>query len=276
MDSTFIAIVQKLVSDQGKNALINVAKCKAFLADYTRSEYKKESSLLLQALEAGVAKEIDSTQELEICRQQQVRHLQDDYFLAKEIAVEIVDMLAFVLGASTKMPKPQTALDTAVVSAQPSSSPITSPHWGKTNSDLRTKAPALFDIDVSGTITNYSGSSKDIVIPANISGIPVTSIGVKAFKKKKLTSVTIPNNVVSINEYAFQVNKLITVIIPNSVTSIGELAFYLNDLTSITIGNNVTFTRGDNTFNYNHFPYKGAGTYVLKNHWLWGNCLQKM
>jgi hypothetical protein len=58
MDAAFITIVQKLVSEQGKEALLNAARCKALLADYTRGEYKKESRLLLQALEAGVAKAI--------------------------------------------------------------------------------------------------------------------------------------------------------------------------------------------------------------------------
>ncbi|GHU76336.1 hypothetical protein FACS189461_3790 [Spirochaetia bacterium] len=59
MDKAFIAIVQKLVTEQGKETLLNAAKCKGLLADYTANEYKKESRLLLQAVEAGVAKAID-------------------------------------------------------------------------------------------------------------------------------------------------------------------------------------------------------------------------
>jgi tetratricopeptide (TPR) repeat protein len=105
MDTTFITIVQKLVSEQGKESLLNAARCKAILADYTRGEYKKESRLILQALEAGAAKVIDSTQELQICKQQQVRLLQDDYFLAEAMAAEVVDVLAFVLrGDASKTP----------------------------------------------------------------------------------------------------------------------------------------------------------------------------
>jgi hypothetical protein len=42
MDSTFITILQKLISEQGKEALLNPAKCKALLADYTHGEYKKD------------------------------------------------------------------------------------------------------------------------------------------------------------------------------------------------------------------------------------------
>ncbi|MDR2865546.1 MAG: zinc-ribbon domain-containing protein [Spirochaetaceae bacterium] len=97
MDTVFIATVQKLVTEQGKEALFNTAKCKSFLADYTKGEYKKESRLLLQAIEAGVAKAIDSTRELQICKQQQTRCLHEEYFLTEEIAAELVDMLTLVL-----------------------------------------------------------------------------------------------------------------------------------------------------------------------------------
>jgi hypothetical protein len=97
MNIEFTAIIQTLVAEQGKGALFSAAKCKAMLADYTRNEYKKESRLLVQAVEAGVAKAIAETQELEICKLQQAKLLQDDYSLAPDMAVDVVDMLAAVL-----------------------------------------------------------------------------------------------------------------------------------------------------------------------------------
>lgn len=58
---------------------------------------------------------------------------------------------------------------------------------------------------------------------------------------KKLTSITIPDNVVSIGCMAFgYCNSLSSINIPNSVTSIGSFAFSCTNLTSITIPNNVT------------------------------------
>jgi hypothetical protein len=84
-------------SPSSKEALLNPAKCKAFLADYTKGDYKKESRLFLQALDAGVQKAIDTTEELEICKKQQTRVLKEEYFLAAEIAVDVVETLAFVL-----------------------------------------------------------------------------------------------------------------------------------------------------------------------------------
>jgi hypothetical protein len=97
MNQGFIAILQQLISEQGKEALLNPAKCKAFLADYTHGEYKKESRLLLQALEAGVPKAILTTVELEICKQQQVSVLKEEHFLSAEAAADVVDALTLVL-----------------------------------------------------------------------------------------------------------------------------------------------------------------------------------
>jgi hypothetical protein len=42
----FIKIVQQVVAEQGKDTVINPAKCKVFLPDYTKGEYAKERRLL--------------------------------------------------------------------------------------------------------------------------------------------------------------------------------------------------------------------------------------
>jgi hypothetical protein len=100
------------------------------------------------------------------------------------------------------------------------------------------------------TITGYTGTRKQVVIPQTIEGIRVTEIGQMAFYEKGLVSVTIPNSVTQIRDYAFSDNQLTGVIIPNSVTSIGVRAFGDNRLTSVTIGNSVT-SIGNGAFNYN-------------------------
>ncbi|MDR2193210.1 MAG: hypothetical protein LBP19_01880 [Treponema sp.] len=53
------------------------------------------------------------------------------------------------------------------------------------------------------TLTDYNGSSKNVVIPSHIFGLPIISIG----------------------DFAFEETALMSVIIPDSVTSIGILAF---------------------------------------------------
>ena len=65
-----------------------------------------------------------------------------------------------------------------------------------------------FDPD-TGTLLGYNGPDKDLVIPAEINGVPVTNIGNGVFSDNQLTSVTIPNSVTSIGWWAFFDNRLI-------------------------------------------------------------------
>ena len=76
-------------------------------------------------------------------------------------------------------------------------------------------------------ITGYSGSDTELVIPAQIDGQPVTTIGNYAFSDcTGLTSVTIPEGVTEIGNYVFSgCTSLSEISIPESVISIGESAF---------------------------------------------------
>lgn len=76
-----------------------------------------------------------------------------------------------------------------------------------------------------------------ITIPDN-----VISIGRNAFQSCAFTSITIPNSVTEIGKYAFQYCRyLINVTLPNNITKIGEYLFSeCSGLKSITIPDNVT------------------------------------
>jgi hypothetical protein len=129
----------------------------------------------------------------------------------------------------------------------------------ETKAGLDTRSIMLFKTGTGSdawirTVVGYTGNSKTVVIPSNIFGIPVTSIGESAFSGNNLTSVVIPNSVTSIGSSAFSHpysrNNLTSVVIPNSVTSIGSSAFARNNLTSVVIGNSVT-SIGSSAFSSN-------------------------
>jgi hypothetical protein len=120
-------------------------------------------------------------------------------------------------------------------------------------------------------IRRYEGKNKELTelnIPPQIQGLPVIEIGAYFVKKggpwglPKLSSVIIPDSVITIGSsfqdcgeiasliigkgvktigsHAFSGNKLTEVVIPDGVTSIENSAFSRNQLTSVTIPDSVT------------------------------------
>ena len=128
------------------------------------------------------------------------------------------------------------------------------------------------EIEITSYRASDSACGTDVVIPAEIDGKPVTSIGDSAFYRNQLTSVVIPDSVKSIGGSAFYINeltsvvisdgvesignavfannKLTSVVIPDSVKSIGGSAFYGNQLTSVVILGSVT-SIGEQAFSHN-------------------------
>ena len=103
------------------------------------------------------------------------------------------------------------------------------------------------------TIGNYAFSQCTSLSSINIPE-SVISIGEYTFNHcSSLTSINIPDSVTSIGEYAFNYcSSLTSINIPNTVQSIGQEAFfYCTSLTSINIPDNENFT----TINYRTFSY---------------------
>ncbi|MDR0665620.1 MAG: tetratricopeptide repeat protein [Helicobacteraceae bacterium] len=109
MDAKFIAIVGRLLKEQGADTLINAAKCKAFLNDYAKSEFKRERHLLMIAIEAGAAKEIANASDLDACKKIQIRFLRDELSIDGAAACEIIELLAFLLRDDQNQSIAQTA-----------------------------------------------------------------------------------------------------------------------------------------------------------------------
>ncbi len=88
----------------------------------------------------------------------------------------------------------------------------------------------------------FNSRTTDIVIPATYKGLPVTAIGNQAFYFDLwITSVTMPEGLISIGDYAFTGAglRVKNIVIPDSVEYIGEYAFHSSSLQSVTLGTNL-------------------------------------
>ena len=153
------------------------------------------------------------------------------------------------------------------------------------------------DTDHTATITGFTGSEEEILIPSTIdkindtvgtegSNYTVIAIGRGltgngAFQNSKIIEVILPNSIQIIQDTAFWgCQNLISVVIPSSVTSIGTRAFYdCGSLTSITIPERVTSIGYDAFYSCNltsvtidsSYAYQNAGAsyntcgYLLQN-----------
>jgi len=99
MEAEFVEIVRKLVSERGKTELFNAKLCRSALADLTRNKYIKERNLILLAVESGAAKAIDGVNrsDLQICKQRQIRKLEEEYNCKQSAAEEVVNILTLIL-----------------------------------------------------------------------------------------------------------------------------------------------------------------------------------
>jgi formylglycine-generating enzyme required for sulfatase activity len=100
-------------------------------------------------------------------------------------------------------------------------------------------------------ITKYAGKSTELMIPPRIGDRPVTEIGERAFVKKGLVLVAIPESVIFIGNMAFADNQISTV-------SIGS---------NVYIANNAFDNTGYNSFSAGFYNAQGRKAGVYSNSW---------
>lgn len=93
--------------------------------------------------------------------------------------------------------------------------------------------------DGTVTITKYIGQDLDIVVPAEIDGIPVTGIGAEAFDVDNcwdFRSIRLPEGIVTIGDGAFyNCGNLKELVLPNSLVNLGGRLFCNSGITNISI-----------------------------------------
>ncbi len=96
--------------------------------------------------------------------------------------------------------------------------------------------------DQTATITRYTGTAEEVVVPSVIDGYPVKTIGYGALQHtRNLKSVTISEGIQIIERAAFNCSHMVDISIPDSVTYIGTSAFDgCRFLKSVAIPDNVT------------------------------------
>ena len=103
------------------------------------------------------------------------------------------------------------------------------------------EAQDVWTTDGAGTITGYTGTDTDVVVPLKIGGEMITTVG--GFKgNTNITSVTIPEGFTKIQDGAFGgCTNLTDITIPEGVTTIGHETFNgCTNLTNIKIPKGVT------------------------------------
>lgn len=122
------------------------------------------------------------------------------------------------------------------------------------------------DVEKGVSVVGYKGQNTDIVIPSEIQGKKVVSIGEDAFYgSENLKSVVIPEGVTDIKCGAFfRCRNLITVTFPDTLKVIEVSAFaYCTSLTKITIPTNV-----EEIQNSEDEGSAFTGCYILKNNFV--------
>lgn len=76
------------------------------------------------------------------------------------------------------------------------------------------------------------------------------SIGLNAFAYNQITSINLPENLITVGANAFVYNKLTKLNLPDSLISIDMQAFMYNDLTELTLPKNLK-KLGVGAFDYN-------------------------
>ena len=110
--------------------------------------------------------------------------------------------------------------------------------------DANAASDFIYETTVDGSavvIQKYIGSRGNVIVPEEIEGYKVTTIGESSFSGvKNIASVVLPSSVTTIRASAFNGSSLKEVTLPSSVTTIEASAFKDTYLTSVKLPQGLT------------------------------------
>lgn len=110
--------------------------------------------------------------------------------------------------------------------------------------DANAASDFIYETTVDGSavvIQKYIGSRGNVIVPEEIEGYKVTTIGESSFaKSKKIASVVLPSSVTTIRAYAFSDSSLKEITLPPSVTTIEASAFKDSSLAKLNLPQGIT------------------------------------
>ncbi|MBR4386934.1 MAG: leucine-rich repeat domain-containing protein [Treponema sp.] len=110
--------------------------------------------------------------------------------------------------------------------------------------DANAASDFIYETTVDGSavvIQKYIGSRGNVIVPEEIEGYKVTTIGESSFSGvKNIASVVLPSSVTTIRASAFNGSSLKEVTLPSSVTTIRASAFNGSSLKEVTLPSSVT------------------------------------
>jgi hypothetical protein len=99
LDEGFLDILTMIVDKYGKGPLLDIGICRAYVSDYAKRDYKKESQCLFKAVEAGVPRAILGSDyaNLQLCLEQQHKKLQEKMNMDSMESLYIVNILGQIM-----------------------------------------------------------------------------------------------------------------------------------------------------------------------------------
>ncbi|WP_282038127.1 leucine-rich repeat protein [Saccharicrinis aurantiacus] len=96
---------------------------------------------------------------------------------------------------------------------------------------------------VDGEIAScsYNFDSRFIIIPNELDGQVIKSIGAYTFNNKGIVEITLPYTITTIKEWAFRYNQLTKVSLPYNLRRIGNMAFAYNNIENVNIPQNIEY-----------------------------------